>query len=265
MIFTTFDLWPLWVIYLAIIILLFVSAEIGFYIGKLRLSKVADASNEGKQTGSIMGASLGLLAFLLAFSFNFATNIHSERKGLILEEANAIGTLYLRADLFDLKQANQMKAVLSEYIQIRLDTVKEVSNEGLDKKIKESEKKLDQLWKLLKDIMIESETKTGIAQLINSTNAVIDIHSKRLGAGQKRLPLVSIFILIFIAMLTLALMGYQSGLNGARVLIPRTALILSFATVMILVADLDRPGSDLINISQKAMLDLKEQILNSAK
>jgi hypothetical protein len=76
----------------------------------------------------------------------------------------------------------------------------------------------------------------------------------------KRLPIVSSFILIFIAMLTLALMGYQSGLNGAIVLIPRFALILSLSTVMIVIADLDRPDGELIGLSQHAMIELQKQI-----
>jgi hypothetical protein len=74
------------------------------------------------------------------------------------------------------------------------------------------------------------------------------------------LPIVSSFILIFIAILTLALMGYQSGLSGARVLIPRFALILSLSTVMIVIADLDRPGGELIGLSQHAMIELQKQI-----
>jgi hypothetical protein len=60
-------------------------------------------------------------------------------------------------------------------------------------------------------------------------------------------------------------MGYQSGLNGARGLIPRFALILSLSTVMIVIADLDRPGGDLVGLSQHAMMELHKQITTDVK
>jgi hypothetical protein len=260
MILNLFDLWPLWSIYIIIILLLFISAELGFYLGKYRKANLKDVGGEDKQTGSIMGASVGLLAFLLAFSFNIASNIHAERKALVIEEANSISTLYLRSQLFDLEQASELRDSIRDYVHLRIDAMHQSSNEELDKLIRESEIILNRFWQLVTEIVKNSESNTGIAQLINAGNKVIDLHTERVNAALKRLPIVSSFILIFIAILTLALMGYQSGLSGARVLIPRFALILSLSTVMIVIADLDRPGGELIGLSQHAMIELQKQI-----
>jgi len=265
MILNILDFWPLWSIYIFIIFLLFVSAELGFYVGKYRRAKSNYAGGEDKQTGSIMGASLGLLAFLLAFSFNITSNIHTERKALIIEEANAIGTLYLRSQLFDLEQSSELRDNIRDYVQVRINVMQQTSNEGIQQIIRESEDKLDRFWQLVTEIVKNPEIHAGKAQLINSANEVIDLHTERVNAALKRLPIVSAFILIFIATLTLALMGYQSGLNGARVLIPRLALILSLSTVMIVIADLDRPGGDLVGLSQHAMMELHKQITTDVK
>jgi hypothetical protein len=260
MILKFYDFWPLWVTYLFIISLLFFAAEIGFYSGKARKIKVVDTEAEDKQTGSIMAASLGLLALLLAFSFNTSTNIHTERKNLVLKEANAIGTLYLRTRLFDLEQAHELREILREYITLRINMVRDHSNASLKEKIERSEVLHDRIWTLVTEISQDMDKTVGTIQLIHAANEVIDLHSERINAGLKRIPVVSSFILLFIALLTLALMGYQSGLNGARVLIPRTALILSLATVMIVIVDLDRPGGDLVEISQHSIESLQEQL-----
>ena len=264
MILSALDQFPLWQIYLFILVILFLSAEMGFYIGKFRKARSKDAGGEDKQTGSIMGASLGLLAFLLAFAFNIATNIHSERKGLVLEESNALGTLYLRSQMFEVEEADKLRQIIKDYVSLRLDIVQTLSNEEFAQGVAASEKQLNEIWYLVRKILQQSDSPIGTAPLINAANEVIDLHAKRINAGFKRLPHVNSFLLIFIAILTLTLMGYQSGLNGIRVLVPRTALILSLATVMIVIADLDRPGGSLIEVSQKAMMDLEKQLVTEA-
>jgi hypothetical protein len=47
--------------------------------------------------GTMVGASLTLLAFLLTVTVGFGANLNSARRKLVVEEANAIGTIYLRA------------------------------------------------------------------------------------------------------------------------------------------------------------------------
>ena len=200
------------------------------------------------------------MAFLLGFSFNIVNNIHTERKSLVLEEANAIGTLFLRTEIFELEQANKIKDILRHYVTLRIDMTNNLTNETFLEGVAESERMHEEIWGLVIEIVKLSNSTLGSAQLITAANEFIDIHSKRVNAGYQRLPKVSVLLLIFIAILTLALMGFQSGLNGIRIIVPRIALILSLATVMIVIVDLDRPGGNLIEVSQKTMHDLKSQI-----
>jgi hypothetical protein len=264
MIFSNYDQIPMSVIYIFIMAVLFLAAEFGFYIGKVR-KNIINAGGEDKQTGSIMGASLGLLAFLLAFSFNIVSNIHSERKSLVVDEANAISTLYLRTEMFELEQAKIIRDILKDYVDMRvyLGTV-ELSNEKAAQGFKASESMQMDIWDNVLEIIKFSDNPMK-RTLVDGANKVIDIHAERVNAAFLRLPIVSLFLLLFIAMLTLGLMGYQSGLSGIRVLLPRTALILSLTTVMIVILDLDRPGSNLIEVSQKTMLDLQEQLATSSR
>jgi len=63
--------------------------------------------------------------------------------------------------------------------------------------------------------------------------------------------------LYFVAVLTMMLMGNQAGLSGIRTLVARFALILAFASVMLLITELDRPGKTMMKVSQKTMIDLQ--------
>jgi hypothetical protein len=56
----------------------------------------------------------------------------------------------------------------------------------------------------------------------------------------------------------MTMMGYQAGLTGARTLIPRFALILAFGSILLLIAEIDRPFKSIIKTSQQAMIDLQE-------
>ena len=87
---------------------------------------------------------------------------------------------------------------------------------------------------------------------------MIDLHSIRITAGNRnRIPKSIIVTLYFVAVLTMMLMGNQAGLSGIRTLVARFALILAFASVMLLITELDRPGKTMMKVSQQAMIDLQ--------
>ena len=73
--------------------------------------------------GAVVGATLGLLAFLLAFTFGMAASRYDTRKQLVLQEANAIGTTYLRAEFLQEPQRSDIRNVLREYAALRAQGV----------------------------------------------------------------------------------------------------------------------------------------------
>src|SRR5258705_3843054 len=93
-------------------------AETGFRLG-LRLHTAKDGARKG-QIGGIQGAVLGLLGLLLGFTFAMAVKRYDTRRGLVLQEANAVGTTYLRASLLPDAQQAPVKDLLRRYVDIRL-------------------------------------------------------------------------------------------------------------------------------------------------
>ena len=91
------DALPLWGLFLVILLLVLLSVEGGYRLGKYRRSR----SEQEKEApvGAMVGATLGLLAFMLAFTFGLAAARFDTRRQVLLDEANAIGTTYLRAGM----------------------------------------------------------------------------------------------------------------------------------------------------------------------
>ena len=80
---------PVWVLFIVTTVVFSIAVELGFRAGRLKNPHMAKEQNP--QVNTIMGASLGLLAFFLAFTFNMATSRYDARKQLVLDEAHGIG------------------------------------------------------------------------------------------------------------------------------------------------------------------------------
>ena len=238
------------------IVLSMLCLELGYLLSKHRREKgIGDSESS---VGSMVGSTLALLAFMLAFTFGLAYSRFDDRRALVVEEANAIGTAFLRADLIDEPHRSAVKNILREYIDIRVQGSRHPSL--LEMAVRKSESLHDDLW--AQAAMVgRTQDSDVIALFIDSVNEVIDIHTKRLAAGiQGRVPESIWAALFFVAALAMAGMGYQIGLTGHRSWLTSVILVLTFSTVLWLIADLDRPWEGLLNVSQQSLVNLSEKI-----
>src|ERR1700752_2385344 len=105
------DALPLWALFIAILIIVLLSVECGYRLGKFRRSRTEQEKEA--PVGTMVGATLGLLAFILAFTFGLAAARFDTRRQVLLDEANAIGTTYLRAGMLP-DRGQQMRALLRD-------------------------------------------------------------------------------------------------------------------------------------------------------
>ncbi len=114
------DALPLWGLFMAILLLVLLAVEGGYRLGKYRRSR----SEQEKEApvGAMVGATLGLLAFMLAFTFGLAAARFDTRRQVLLDEANAIGTTYLRAGMLP-DRREDIRALLRDYVDTRLEAV----------------------------------------------------------------------------------------------------------------------------------------------
>ena len=247
------DVVPLWLVFAGLLAFFLIAAEIGYQLGLIRNRR---AKHEKEPTvGGIVAAELGLFAFLLAFTFGLAGARFEARRETLLEEANAIGTTYLRAKMLPEPQRTEAQKLLREYVDVR---VAAVQGGELENGARRSAEIHDQLWNAAVAAAEKDARSVPIGLYIQSLNSVIDLHAKRMFAALgSRIPAVVWLVLFAVAVLSFGSMGYQSGLTGVRRSPVTLPLALAFAVVMWMVVDLERPQEGLLRVSQKPMLELR--------
>jgi hypothetical protein len=250
-----FDALPLWAILPLTGALLLLSVELGYRFA--RHQKRHSHEETEATLGSMVGATLGLLAFMLAFTFGLAGTRFEARRQVVLAEANAIGTTYLRGAMLPEPMRSEARNLLREYVDARLEAVQ---TGKVEQGITKSEEIQNRLWSLA--VAAAEKDRTAITSLfIQSLNEMIDLHATRLMAGlRSRVPTVIWIVLYLLAVLATALLGYHSGLTGGRRSIAVVALILAFSAVLVLIVDLDRPGEGMLRVSQQSMIDLRQSM-----
>ena len=126
MILTVFESLPIAAICLVVALLMLLSCEVGFRFG-MRARSRQDKEAPGS-LGSIVAGLLGMLAFVLAFTFSMAAGQFDTRKKNVLDEANAVGTAYLRTDLVDSSFGAPMRGLLRQYVDVRLQAARGVEH-----------------------------------------------------------------------------------------------------------------------------------------
>jgi hypothetical protein len=249
------DALPIWAIYLLTVLVLLSAMELGYRLTKAR--QRSQSVKDDAEVGPLVGATLALLAFLLAFVVGFAANISNQRRQLVLQEANAIGTTYLRAGYLDEPYRTESKELLREYVDLRLAAV--ALEQGVAV-VARSEEIHNELWAIAEQVAIESPLPT-ISLYISSVNDVIDIHSDRIIYGiDIRVPATILLGLYIVAIFTMILVGMQSGYAEKRNLIALAALVLILSVVFLLIVDLDRSQEGLMRVPQQALYDVQSQM-----
>ena len=251
-----FDNAPLWTFFLGVILIALLCFEAGYFQGK-RLSKASAGQSEAP-IGAMVSGVLALLAFMLAFTFGIASSRFDERRLLVVDEANAIGTTYLRAEFLDEPARANVKKLLREYVALRLDVC--AHPEHVQDAIAQAESLQQRLW--TEAVELGRKRPTPISSLfITSLNDVIDLQAKRITAGlHTRVPAVVWYGLLFISALSMVGVGYYAGRGGTGAWPETLILVTAFGTILFLVADLDRPSQGYLRVNQQPLTDLARQI-----
>ena len=234
----------------------FVAYEIGFQVGHWYQARTPGVQ-EGP-TGVLVGSLLALLAFLLAITMGMASDRFDTRRGLVLEEANAMQTTYLRAGYLPEPASGELRNLLREYVPLR---VAPSDRATLLANIQRSEELLAQMWSVAEAEAKVTQQGDLMAAFIESLNETIDLNESRIAAGvYARVPTSILWLLVVGSVLTLAMVGYSAGLTKRRDLLSAIVLILALGAVLALVVDLDKPREGFVQVSQQPIIDLQEEI-----
>lgn len=252
-----------WTFTLFVLAVLLGSAELGYRLG-LRLHLAKDEARKSL-IGGVQGAVLGLLALLLGFTFSMAVNRYETRRDLVLKEANAIGTTWLRAGLLPEAERAPVKDLLRRYVDVRIELQKQAGDpakaaEGL----RQSSVIEGELWKHAEAAGLAAPNPI-TATFITTLNEMIDTDAERVAAQRNRIPEEVWLLLIVVAAAGCFASGYGGGANGARSLFTGLFVPVLVAVVMMLIFDLMHTREGAIAISQQPMLDLKASMTSEQR
>ena len=218
---------------------------LGYYLRRRAIIKNPEKSKA--DLGSLNGTLLGLLALLLAFTFGMSNSRFDTRRQLIIEEANDIGTVVLRTDIYPDSVRQLLRAGLKEYVEARIA----FGQAGMDKdKLVTYYLKADsigkEVWAIAASYARVDNITTKTSELVPALNAMIDITTSRRAAGEATIPDSIMYFLFILCCCSAFLLGYDSKNKIDWIVVMGLAIMLS-STVFTII-DLDRPRSGLINM-----------------
>jgi hypothetical protein len=249
------DSLPIAALFILFAVVAFALYEAGFRIGRWWQDR--EPGEQEGPTGVIVGSILALLAFLLAVTMGMASDRFDTRRAIVLSEANAIGTTYLRAGYLPEPASSEIRELLREYVPLRIRTSASADIQG---DIAKSQVLLGRMWTIAEGVAKVTDQGDLTSTFIESLNETIDLHETRVTAGSARVPESLVLLLVGGSVLSLGMVGFSAGLTGKRSLLTAAVLIVALGAVLTIVVDLDRPREGLIQVSQQPLIDVQQQI-----
>ena len=252
---------PLAVVFAAMVLLAMLAIESGFALGKSHRKKIQD--EQITPIATVVGAVLALMAFVIAFTFGSANTRFDARKAALLDDVTAIQTAYLRASLIPEPQRTTVRSLLRDYVQARAGIVYAYGQPDTLRLVQERAEVLqDLMWSHVETLAGEERGARIHVLFTQALNDVFNLHTKRVVLGAYyRIPSAMWLALIFASGVAMFAVGFQFGIGGTRrIHTANLALAVTFAMVMMLAFDLDRPGEGLMAVNQQPMIDLYQSM-----
>ena len=245
---------PIWALFVGTLALVLASVEAGYRWAGQR-QKVRELEKEAP-VGAMVGATLGLLAFLLAFTFGIAADAFHARKVALVNEANAIRMTYLLSSVIPEEYRPEIREVLREYVDQRLEWAAGKQVEAG----RSAEVLLNRLWKVA--AVVGAQSPGAVDVFLTYVGKVVELEQERVMVRERsRIPGAYWAVLYAVAVLALTAVGYHGGVAGTSRSPVTLAVAIAFSAVIMVIADLDRPGQGFINVSQQPMVNLREMLV----
>jgi hypothetical protein len=240
--------------------LMMLSVEVGRRIGRYRYATDKDSFSEG--LGAAEGAIFALLGLLIAFTFSGAASRFEDRRHLITEEANDIGTAWLRIDLLPPADQPAMRELFRRYTDLRVVAYERVRDTAATEAKTAAALRLQgEIWQLAVAGVRKPEASPGAAQvLLPSLNAMFDIVTTRNTSTRSHPPFAIYLLLGVLCAVGAMLFGYSIGPSRNPNWLHRLAFAGVMALAIYVILDLEFPRRGLIRIDgeDKVLMELRQ-------
>jgi hypothetical protein len=232
--------------------------EAGRRIGIWRRRKNPQAAD--KEGGAVEAAIFGLMGLLIAFTFSGAASRFDERRHLVVQEANMIGTFYLRLDLLPADSQKILREKMRQYVDTRLAFYRKLSDQD------EAKAEMERSTALQLDIWREAAAGSRSAGLpsvmtliLSAANDMIDITTTRSMALKTHPPPIIFAMLAVLVLVSSLLAGYGMAGSGTRNWLHMLIFAAMMTIAVYVILDLEYPRFGLIRVdaTDQVLLDLR--------
>lgn len=236
---------------LMMVVVLVAAGELGFRLGSRRRDSPDSFRSLMSGTGAAM---LGLLALLLGFTLSMAVSRWDARQDVIVNEANAIGTIWLRAGLIEEPLREALRNTLREYTDDRIALGGSRSDrQALRDARDESEALHASIWSVVERANQPGRSNAVMSSLIAAANDLIDLHELRIASIENYLPAALFLLLLTVGAVATSFLAWAFGAanQGGRIALLTLGLLIG--AVLMLIMDINRPQRGRINIGVESL------------
>jgi len=225
--------------------------------------RIRHGTEYGAGLSAVEGAVFGLLGLMVAFTFSGAATRFDQRRALIVEEANDIGTAYLRIDLLPPEAQPALRAKFREYTDARIATYAALPDVG--KALEQLGRANDlqaEIWKLAVPAAAASEGTAASILLLNALNTMFDITNTRLWARLMHPPVIVFLMLAALALGCALIAGHGMSAAPERAWLHMLIFALVLSTTVFVIVDMEYPrlGFFKVNAFDQAIVDVRSSM-----
>ena len=239
--------------------------ELGYRLGQRTQKLLVEPTKS--QINAIQASMLALLALIIGFTFSLSLQRFNDRATAVVDEANAIGTTYLRTHLLPEAVRSDAQKLTREYIDFRLKAGSVSLNKDDERLsvITKSDARLGELWDLTAEAAREDGGAVTSGLFITSLNETIDSFGSRDAIVKRHVPELVLLLMFATFILTGAVIGYANGAEDHRPSIAAYVLAFLISLLVFIIIDLDRPRRGLIQVPQDSIQSTHEWIHEEAE
>ena len=234
---------------------LWLSAQTGAYLrrGRRNLDEA-----EREDLGVILAAALTLLGLIVGFSFSMAVTRYDQRKNYEEEEANAIGTEYLRAGLLRSGDATKVRELLRSYLNVRISFYTSHDAHELEQINTSTAQLQNDLWSAVQAGAGSQQTPV-VALAVSGMNDVLNSQGYTQAAWRNRIPIAAWGLMAAIAICCNLLIGYNAR-HIERKIIRFFILPLIVSIAFFLIDEMDTPRGGVIRVVPQNLVSLSSSL-----
>lgn len=248
-----------WLLLLLLCAVIIGATAIGWLVGRA----VRDNSEELREPFSVMQAALlGFMGLVLAFGLSLAVGRYETRRAAVVDESNAIGTAYLRAQTVAEPQRSQSLTLMKQFTDASIRISQTVPGSASQARtLTASEQIQRQLWALAGQSLNKAPTDSAPRLYVDSLNEMFDSQSSRVATLGNRVPTPVLVLEVVGSALALACLAMHLATLGGRGVF--TVMIAAVLVVVILLVtfDLDRPTRGLIRVPIAPLIQARAEMV----